>query len=154
MYLYLVQHGEAKPEEEDPSRGLTEKGMEDARNSARSVKGMNIDVPVIFHSGKKRALQTARIIEEEICPGRGVFEAEGLAPMDDPGGWAARLAAIKEDTMLVGHLPHLARLSALLLCGDRGNGVLDFTNGGIMRLRRSQEGNWTVNWIIKPGMQA
>jgi phosphohistidine phosphatase SixA len=26
MYLYLVQHGEAKREEEDPARGLTKKG--------------------------------------------------------------------------------------------------------------------------------
>ena len=26
MFLYLVQHGEAKREEEDPLRGLTEKG--------------------------------------------------------------------------------------------------------------------------------
>ena len=31
MRLYLVQHGEAKPEEEDPERPLTDRGASDVR---------------------------------------------------------------------------------------------------------------------------
>lgn len=154
MYLYLVQHGEAQPEAEDPSRGLTEKGAEDTRKCACSVKGMNVNVAAIFHSGKKRALQTARIIEQEICTGRILSETDGLAPNDDPGIWAARLSGMEEDTVLVGHLPHLARLAALLLCGNRDGSVIDFVNSGIICLRRSPEGNWNVNWIRKPGEQS
>jgi phosphohistidine phosphatase SixA len=29
MFIYLIQHAEAKREEEDPERGLTEKGFMD-----------------------------------------------------------------------------------------------------------------------------
>lgn len=35
MYLYLVQHGEAKGEAEDPERGLTGKGVEDVDRVAQ-----------------------------------------------------------------------------------------------------------------------
>ena len=31
MYLYLVEHGEAKPAETDPARGLTTKGAATCR---------------------------------------------------------------------------------------------------------------------------
>ena len=33
MFLYLVQHGDAKREEEDPARPLSEKGLRDISQS-------------------------------------------------------------------------------------------------------------------------
>ena len=36
MTLFLVQHGEAKPESEDPERSLTERGSRDRRREWQS----------------------------------------------------------------------------------------------------------------------
>ena len=152
MYLYLVQHAAARSKEEDPSRGLSEKGIEDIKKVATFTKGMKIEVHKIFHSGKMRALQTAQVMEDHIKMDTGIDETDGLAPMDEPEIWFSRLAEINENTMLVGHLPHLGKLSMLLICGNREKDIIDFEMGCIVCLKRSVDGNWTVDWIIKPGM--
>jgi phosphohistidine phosphatase len=152
MYLYLMQHGEAKSKEEDPTCSLSEKGTEDVRKIAEFARGMNIEVQRIFHSGKERALQTAQMLEGYIKVTMSVENTDGLAPMDEPEIWLTRLSDIKENTMLVGHLPQLDRLSALILTGSKGRGIIDFQRGCIVCLKRDDDGNWTVDWITKPGM--
>jgi len=152
MTLYLVQHAEARSKEEDPSRSLSDEGRENITKVAAFVKGLKIEVRHILHSGKMRALQTAQILEEYIQSERGVAEADGLAPMDDPGIWSVRLAEMSENTMIVGHLPHLGKLSTLLLCGSKEKDIISFQMGNIFCLKRSAEGNWMVEWLIKPGM--
>jgi phosphohistidine phosphatase len=64
MLLYLVQHGEAKKEEEDPQRGLTDKGRKDVQTIAASARKMNVQPDRIFHSAKLRAQQTAALLVE------------------------------------------------------------------------------------------
>jgi phosphohistidine phosphatase len=152
MFLYLVQHAEAKKEEEDPQRGLTDKGFRDIARSALFAQERGVLVTTIFHSGKKRALQTAQTTAKYLKPMRGVTEADGLAPMDNPRTWAARLSNIDEDVMLVGHLPHLARLTSLLLCGDQQKDLVEFEMAGIVCLRRSDDGHWAVEWMVAPEM--
>lgn len=152
MYLYLIQHGEAKSEQEDPARPLSDKGLRDARRVASFISSnTRINVVSIFHSGKLRAAQTAGIFAEYIKPHKGVFEKDGLAPMDDPLIWAERLKTIEEDAVLAGHLPHLSRLSSLLLCGNPDAGVIRFKMGGIVCLKR-EEGKWSVEWMVVPEM--
>jgi len=56
----------------------------------------------------------------------------------------------KDNVMLVGHLPHLSRLSGLLISGDPDRKVIEFKNGGVVCLERDDEGNWSVVWIIIP----
>src|SRR5205823_432995 len=117
MRLHLVQHGEAKRVEEDPDRPLTDRGTADVRRVARlAVEGWDVMAGSIVHSEKTRARQTAEIWGDVL--GVPIDEMEGLAPLDDPSMWAARVGGEQEELMLVGHLPHLARLAALLLAGD------------------------------------
>lgn len=150
MYLYLVQHGEAKSEQEDPSRPLSEKGIRDVRKVASFISQREkIEAECIFHSGKLRAAQTAGILSEYIQAGKGACEAEGLSPMDDPAGWAERLRGSGMDVMIVGHLPHLSRLSSLLLCGNPEAGIVNFKMGGVVCLKR-EEGKWSVEWMVVP----
>lgn len=152
MYLYLVQHGEAKSEQEDPSRPLSEKGIRDVRKVASFISQREkIEPECIFHSGKLRAAQTAGILSEYIQTGKGACEAEGLAPMDDPDGWAERLRSSGMDVMIVGHLPHLSRLSSLLLCGNPEAGMVNFKMGGVLCLKR-EEDKWSVEWMVVPEM--
>lgn len=150
MYLYLVQHGEAKSEQEDPSRPLSEKGVRDVRKVASFISQREkIEAECIFHSGKLRAALTAGILSEYIQTAKGACEAEGLAPMDDPAGWAERLRGSGMDVMIVGHLPHLSRLSSLLLCGNSEAGMVNFKMGGVLCLKR-EEGKWSVEWMVVP----
>jgi len=149
MFLYLIQHGEAKSEKEDPERGLTEKGIEDIKRVARFLSPMNLSVSQIYHSGKKRALQTAELYAEYIKPERGLTVAEGLAPLDDPHIWFEKLSSINEDIVLVGHLPHLERLSSLLLCGDPQKKIINFRMGGIVCLKRIDQ-VWSMEWAVVP----
>jgi phosphohistidine phosphatase len=152
MYLYLVQHGEAKREDEDPARGLTEKGKNDVKRVAVVVQKMGVSVSRVFHSGKTRALQTAQILADHLKPAKGVAGTDSLAPMDDPSLWFKRIAEMDEDIILVGHLPFMARLAGLLLCGDQEKICVDFKMGGIGCCKRLEEGKWAVEWMIVPEM--
>jgi phosphohistidine phosphatase len=147
MRLYLVQHGEAKSDEEDPDRPLTDRGARDVRtvaDLAHEVGGVAVER--VVHSGKTRARQTAETWGELL--GLPVVEEEGLAPLDDPSVWAARLAKAEQDLMLVGHLPHLGRLAGLLLAGDSERPVVAFRQGGLVGLDRGPAG-WSV-WLVLP----
>ncbi len=149
MFLYLIQHGEAKSEKEDPERGLTDRGIEDIKRVARFLGPLNLSVSQIFHSGKKRALQTAELYAEYLKPERGLSVDDGLAPLDDPNIWFEKLSSMNEDIVLVGHLPHLERLSSLLLCGDAGKKIINFRMGGAVCLRRI-DNIWSIEWVVVP----
>ncbi len=153
MNLYLVQHAEAKPEEEDPQRRLSEKGWSDIRKvGAFIAEHANIRVSSIMHSGKTRARQTAEALAEYLNPPGGIKEVEGLKPLDTPSIWVDRLAETKEDFMLVSHLPFLSKLSAHLLCQDENKAMVDFQMGGIVCLGRDESGIWSVRWMVIPQM--
>ncbi|HET6919346.1 MAG TPA: phosphohistidine phosphatase SixA [Jiangellaceae bacterium] len=147
MRLYLVQHGEAESEEKDPARPLTDRGARDVRRVVRQATGTgSVTVERIVHSGKTRAQQTAAAWGEAL--GVPVDEADGLAPRDDPAIWATRVAAQAGDLMLVGHLPHLAKLAGLLLVGDSDRPVIAFRQGALVGLEDGPAG-WSV-WLILP----
>lgn len=150
MLLYLVQHAEAKKEEEDAARPLSEKGMRDIRNMALHLSNCGITVGTILHSGKLRARQTAEVLSGFLRPGKGISETEGLAPLDDPGIIETRLKGLNEPLMLVGHLPHLGKLVSLLLCGDLERDIVFFRMAGAACLERDEKGNWSLKWMIIP----
>lgn len=150
MVLYLVQHAEAHSEAEDPARDLTEKGRRNTEGMARYLKRLDVQVRQIFHSGKTRARSTAEILAGQVQPSAGVSEAPGLAPLDEPEVWAERVAGLEEDIMLVGHLPHLGKLAALLMSGGQEKNLVNFQMGGVVRLRRQEAGNWAVDWMLVP----
>ncbi len=150
MFLYLVQHAEAKSAEEDPARDLTARGLIDIEDIAHHLQRIKVQVRQIVHSGKARAKSTAKVLATHLRPPAGVSEAPGLAPLDDPEIWAGRIAKLDEDILLVGHLPHLARLTSLLISGDKEKTVINFQMGGVVRLRRMEAGQWAVDWMIVP----
>ncbi len=150
MMLYLVQHGKARSKEENPDRPLTDEGRReiDAVMLLMMRYGA-VTATRVFHSGKLRAAETAQQIAAKIdAP---VEEADGLSPMDDPAIWSERLADDEQDIMLVGHLPHVARLASLLLCGDPEGDVVRFVNAGMVCLQ-GEDGDWTLHWSIPPSL--
>lgn len=85
MTLYLVRHAEAKPEEEDPERPLSEKGWDDVRRLAGyAAAHLGITVDRVLHSGKTRARQTAEVLTGAVSPTARLEAAESLEPLADP----------------------------------------------------------------------
>jgi phosphohistidine phosphatase len=150
MLLYLSQHAEAKNKEEDEKKDLTQQGLVDIEVVSHHLKRLNVTVQEIFHSGKTRAQRTAQILAEHLQPPRGSTAAPGLAPMDDPEIWAARLADLNENIFLVGHLPHLSKLAALLMAGDKNKTVINFQMASVVQLRRMEPKQWALDWMIVP----
>jgi len=149
MEVYLVQHGEAKPEAIDPARSLTDQGREEVERVARRAAALRLQVAEIRHSDKLRARQTAEILAREFSPSAGVREMEGLAPADDPEKARLQVEAAREPLMLVGHLPHLGRLASSLLVGDPTKEILRFRNGAILSLAKAER-RWLLQWILTP----
>jgi phosphohistidine phosphatase len=150
MILYLVQHGEAKSEAEDPERSLTIRGEEETRKISDAVKRLGIRPSRIYHSGKKRTEQTAGIIA-------GAFDlsvqlGQGLNPNDDVRPWVERISGEAEDLMIVGHLPFLEKLASFLVCGDERAKAVMFRYSAIVCLEKKESGRWSVDRVIKPEM--
>lgn len=150
MFLYLVQHAEAKREEEDPARPLSQKGVEEVKKVASFISGLHMELEEVFHSGKLRAKQTAEVLAGNIKITKGLSETDGLAPLDNPELWAERLTFKTTPIMLVGHLPHLGKLASLLLCGDIEENIVTFKMGGIVCLKRDNNKDWSLQWMILP----
>jgi phosphohistidine phosphatase len=151
MTLFLVQHGKAKPETEDPERSLTDQGAEIVGRMADWAAQVGLAVDQIRHSGKRRAAQTATILAIGLRPPKGVNAVEGLSPKDDVTPVAESLRGDQGSIMLVGHLPHLSRLVSLLLTGNPESEVVRFRNAGIVCLTQ-QEGKWAVDWVMQPDL--
>ena len=119
---------------------------------ATFVQKINVKVSLILHSEKDRAKQTAQMLADYLKPEKGISETESLAPMDDPDIWIKRINGMNEDIMLVGHLPYLAKLTGVLLCGNTEKTCIDFKMGGVVCCRRFDDGRWAVAWMIVPEM--
>ena len=153
MILYLARHAQAKPKEEDPQRSLSDKGRADIQKVAAFLgERETVQVSRILHSGKLRARQTSEVLAEHMHPTGGNSPTEGLAPLDDPAVWAGRLADTDEDLMLVGHLPHMSKLAALLVTGNADPPVAAFKPGGVVCLERDDQGRWSLRWMVVPEM--
>ena len=149
MSLLLVQHGKSNPKHLDPEKGLSPDGSKDVEGSARLLRTHGVPVSEIWHSGKKRARQTAGIIAGFLAEEIIVKEREGMDPLDD-------VTNLNPDPdkniMLVGHLPFMERLVSSLLAGSPDHPPLvKFQNGGVVALDRDDEtDSWYIKWTLFP----
>lgn len=151
MKSILVQHAQAISKEVDPERPLSPEGQATIQAmAAYAASNLDLELGRIWHSGKRRARETAEILNARLGTSIGVRSSEDLSPMDDPRIWAERLAGMSHDVMLVGHLPHLSRLASLLLCGEADLEPIAFQNAGFVCLEHIQA--WKVRWILTPDL--
>lgn len=150
MAIYIAQHGKSLPATEDPEKGLTGVGMEETRRIAGVAKGYGVTVERIVHSGKKRARQTAEIFAEVLSPANGLDTRSDMNPMDDVHPFIGRLA-LDRQIMLVGHLPFLERLIAVLVGGSPERPVFKLQNSGIVCVDRDdRSGQPVIRWALMP----
>lgn len=152
MALYLVQHGKSLPKDTDPEQGLSEQGRSDVVRIADVAGQYGVRPAVVYHSGKKRARQTAEIFSGVLKPPRGCDAMNGLNPLDDVIGFSERINDA-QDTMLVGHLPFMEALTAYLITGTADMKVFKFQNGGIVCLDKDPgQTGWFIKWTLMPNI--
>lgn len=150
MNIYLIQHGEAKSEREDPQHSLTVRGKKEVFQVARAAQRMGLRPEAIYHSGKQRARQTAEIMAQAL--GSPVSQVPGLAPLDEVRPWADTFTREKKDLMLVGHLPFLQKLTSFLIVGREDARPVLFRYGAVVCLELHEDTGWGVRWILSPEM--
>jgi phosphohistidine phosphatase len=151
MKLFLVQHGKAKRKEEDPDRPLNYIGVEETTKVAKYISELNdIQLKVIIHSGKTRARQTAEIFGKHLNISDNIEPGANMAPNDEPDIWVEKLENQNDNIMLVGHLPHLAKLTAKLLSGNENKPVVKFRNSGVVCLEKNEDLTWSLYWLLVP----
>lgn len=155
MDIYLIQHGQALSAEQDPQRPLSEEGRVATASVADYLAALGtrlISPPItqVRHSGKLRAQQTAEIYARALCPDVVPEPVEGMNPKDDPRTVCEELTARRERDealLLVGHLPHLARLAGLLLTEGAEKMPVRFANAGVLKIGSTQDG-WAVEAYV------
>ena len=145
VYAYLVRHGDAVGQTVDPKRPLSVKGRGDVQRTAQLALRGKIRISAIYHSGILRAFETARILADVLALPRGLHLHAGLLPEDDPAIVKAELDLMEEPVAVVGHLPHLNRLAALLTSGDEKRPVVDFLPAMMIAFER-QNHQWKIAW--------
>lgn len=150
MALYLVQHGRSFSKEQDPEQGLTQTGIDEVKLIAQVAKGYQVPVDTIFHSEKKRAAQTAELFSAALQSDKNIQQISGIKALDDVQSFAATLTNAG-NTMYVGHLPFMEKLTSYLVAGSSDSTVFKFQNGGIVCLEQSSDsGTWFIKWSLMP----
>jgi phosphohistidine phosphatase len=150
MKLYLVQHGDACSKNADPERPLTDKGKTDIDHLAKFLRRNGIQVEKVIHSGKLRAQQTAVQLANAIA-GNMRPEASGIInPNDPPDALDWQSDSWDNDTLIVGHLPFLAKLVSHLIIDDQNKILVNYQPGSICCLERNPDNSWFLNWMIRP----
>lgn len=148
MTMYFVQHGIALEKDVDPNRPLSAEGQREVERVSAYLQKMRITVKKICHSGKRRAMETAQIFSDQIGDGK-VYKLLGMDPKDSVKVFATLLES--NDTMYVGHLPHMEKLVSYLTTGNEDAGVVKFTNGGVVCIKNDGE-NFYIGWYLKPAI--
>lgn len=146
MDVYLMQHGLSLSEAEDPERPLSPAGVVQVKASAQGLKALSLSFDLVAASPKRRAQQTAALVAEALrYPYSDILTSESLLPNADPSAVLALLEREPDDSrvLLIGHLPHLPNLAALL-CGAP---VL-FENAGLVGLRRNADGQFALFCLL------
>ena len=152
MALFLVQHGKSLSKDIDPDQGLSEDGVAETLSIAEVARGYHVSVNCIKHSVKTRARRTAEIFASALDPEEGLQEITGIKPMDDVAAFAKSIHP-EANTMLVGHLHFMERITSFLITGSIENSVFKFQNSGIVRLDQDSETkSWFIKWTLMPNI--
>ena len=154
MALFLVQHGKNLPKDADPDKGLSEEGISEVTRIANVAKEYGIRAAGIYHSGKARAEQTAQIFASALDFQGEIREISGMKAMDDVTEFSKKIGReidSEKNSMLVGHLPFMEKLTGYLTTGSEEKTVFKFQNGGIVCLDEDREENsWAIQWTLMP----
>ena len=151
MTLYLIRHAQADergPQNspkypDDSQRPLVEKGHKQAEALAKALGVLDVEFDKLFSSPYKRALETAKPLENSLRSG----ELETLSELTTPH-YPQLLAQLVDNVernvtngvssdfsvALVGHEPYLSELTSYLLTGDKARVNFKFKKAMVVQL--------------------
>jgi phosphohistidine phosphatase len=136
MELYLLRHGLAVPDFENPEQPLSKEGVTQIQASATAMKKLGIVLDLIVSSPKKRSHQTAALIAEGVnYPYSDIVETAAVQPVAVAVDALDFLRRYQESqaVLIAGHLPSLPNIAALLL-GCAAPLRMRFDNGSLCRI--------------------
>lgn len=148
MNLYILQHGEAVAKEIDAERPLSEQGIRDIRILALHMQNMGVQLGNVFHSGKLRAQQSARLVAETISPGVQPLQTEGLNPNDDPTVIIEDIEQMDENILIASHMPFVSRLCSTLLTGTTDAEFASMP--GTLFCLEKADNKWRLVYMLRP----
>jgi phosphohistidine phosphatase len=141
--LFLVHHADAVDAAIDTQRPLSEAGRIHVEQLAARAHDRGVKPAVIWHSGKLRARQTAEQFWRTCNPLAEFLATRGLQPNDPPEWIKDVLEGDQRDIMIVGHMPHVARLFELLV--GNAEEPRPFPAHGMVALDQ-RYGRWAELW--------
>ncbi|MDX9974608.1 MAG: phosphohistidine phosphatase SixA [FCB group bacterium] len=154
MKLYLIQHAEAMDAEADADRRLTAAGIRDIELIGQFLERLACNVPLVIHSSRTRARETAERVARHIGPEAKIEEAPALGPRDSAAPWNERLRGYDHDVALIGHMPFLSRLGSLLLTGTEDDAMIAFEKSAVACLVCDEVRCWRLAWMVPPELVA
>jgi phosphohistidine phosphatase len=111
-----------------------------------------VEISRVVHSGKIRARETAEVLGKFLAQGVEINELAGLNPLDSVTAFAEQIIESKLDTLVVGHLPFMAELVSILISGAEEKDLVAFLPGTLACLASDENGEWKIEWMIRPGL--
>ena len=115
---------------------------------AMHMQNVDVQLGKIFHSGKLRAEQSARLIAESIPPGIEPEQAEGLKPNDDPAIISGVIEPMRENVLIVSHMPFVSRLCSTLLTGTTETEFASVP--GTLFCLEHTDRKWRLAYMLRP----
>ena len=150
MKLYLVQHGLALSKDIDPGRPLSPDGEMEMQSVAAHMNKKRILLNKVYHSGKMRAHQSAEVFGDTLLVSGEVIAIDGINPNDPVEAFAGNIAKLKPDTMIVGHLPFMAKLVSFLVTGKEDPVIVSYRPGTVVCLVQDEQKHWHIAWMLRP----
>lgn len=147
--LILVRHGRYD-DHQIPGGELTPSGVQEIELMAGVIASLGFHPNHIWHSGKKRAEQTAQLLSSR-CGDIRPEEKSGIAPGDDCQAFAESLRSQNGQWLVVSHLPFLERLAGELLFKMPDQQMIQFYPGSMLCLKR-HDMDWHIKWFIHPDL--
>lgn len=118
MEIYLMQHGQALPKDQDLEEGLAPEGEATIHASGKALKKLGVSFDAIVCSPKKRSRQTAAIVAAEVgFPKDKIVETKkvkAMAPPEETVQVLSELSGAKR-VLVAGHLPSVGAVVSFLL---------------------------------------
>jgi phosphohistidine phosphatase len=155
MQLILLRHGIAEngsPDLADAERPLSALGKKRTRRAASGLQALGVEPERILSSSLLRALQTAKIVIDELGLSEERWSRTGtLDPLQPASTFLAHLWARppSDCTLCVGHAPNLDLILAQLL-GGQAHPVSYLGKAGAASLQLYSARRAELNWLLTP----
>ena len=147
-----MRHAEPVPGDRmDETRGLTEKGKQQAADMGAWLAGHIGRVDIVIYSPFARCAETAAAMGKAL--GAHLADTRLLEPNGDPEEiWKEieRLAPQCKDVLVVGHHPSLNKLILWLMGGDGTQDDLKLEHAAIALVDTADDDTGTLCWLVTP----